>query len=69
MNETTTLAGETLDFVIFRTLGRVDETLLNQTYDLNPELAEYGTVLPAGVVVKLPQQPTTQETPTLHLWD
>lgn len=69
MNETTTLDGETLDFVIFRVFGRVDEHLLEMTYQLNPELAEYGTVLPAGVVVILPPHPTTHENPTIHLWD
>lgn len=68
MNETTTLDGETLDFVIFRVFGRVNEGLLEQTYQLNPDLAEYGTVLPVGVVVKLPEVPATQENPTIHLW-
>ena len=68
MNETTTVDGETLDFVIFRVYGYVNDQLLEQTYQLNPELAEYGTSLPAGVVVKLPEMPAIQENPTIHLW-
>ena len=67
--ETTTLDGETLDFVVFRIHGRVDEALLSATYDLNPELAEYGAVLPAGVAVKIPPIKESAEVPTLKLWD
>ena len=68
--ETTTLEGETLDFVIFRVHGRVDEALLSKTFDMNPELAEYGTVLPAGVIVKLPAiDNSVTEVPTVKLWD
>ena len=69
MNEETSIDGDTLDEIIFRGLGRVDERLLEETYDLNPELAEYGPVLPEGVVVKLPPVPASVETPTIHLWD
>ena len=69
MKQTTTLQGETLDFVIFRSFDRVDEELLDRTYQLNPELAEFGTALPEGIVVKLPDTPASTEKPTLHLWD
>ncbi len=69
MNEETSIDGDTLDQIINRALGRVDERLLEATYDLNPELAEYGPVLPEGVVVLLPPIPTALETPTIHLWD
>ena len=69
MPQTTTLQGETLDFVIFRVFGRVDDKLLDQTYQLNPELAEFGTTLPEGIIVKLPDMPASTEKPTLHLWD
>ena len=69
MKQTTTLQGETLDFVIFRSFGRVDAELLDQTYQLNPELAEFGTTLPEGIVVKLPDMPASTEKPTQHLWD
>ena len=67
--ETTTLDGETLDLVIFRIHGRVDEALLSATYNLNPELAEYGPVLPAGVVIKIPPIEESVEIPTVKLWD
>ena len=69
MNEETTLDGDTLDQVIYRALGRVDESLLEQTYLLNPELSEYGPVLPEGVIVKLPDSPAETVTPTIHLWN
>ena len=69
MRQTTTQQGETIDFVIFRSLGRLDEELLDQVHQLNPELSEFGTALPEGLVVKLPDPPASTEIPTLHLWD
>lgn len=69
MRQTTTQQGETIDFVIFRSFGFVDDELLDQTYQQNPELSEFGTALPEGIVVKLPDVPTSTEKPTLHLWD
>ena len=69
MNEEKTIEGDTIDYLIFRAFGRVDEKLLDDTYELNPELSEYGTTLPAGVQVKLPDTPASIENPTIHLWD
>ena len=69
MNAEKTVEGDTIDYLLFRVFGRVDESLLDQTYELNPELAEYGTTLPAGVQVKLPDTPASIENPTIHLWD
>ena len=69
MNEEKTIEGDTIDYVLFRVFGRVDESLLEQTLALNPELSEYGPTLPAGVTVKIPEVPATTEAPTVHLWD
>ena len=69
MNEETSIDGDTLDQIIYRALGRVNEQLLDETYALNPELSEYGPVLPEGVVVLLPPAPTAIAVPTIHLWD
>ena len=69
MNQTESLEGETLDFVVFRSFGYVDSELMDKTYRLNPELMEYGIVLPAGTIVILPELPKSTEKPTLHLWD
>lgn len=69
MNEMITLQHETLDFVIFRFFSRVDQDLFNQTYELNPEISEYGVILPEGIPVKLPVAPASSEKTTLHLWD
>lgn len=69
MNEERTIAGDTIDHLLFRVFGQVDESLLDQTFELNPQLSEYGTVLPAGVTVKLPDTPASVVNPTIHLWD
>ena len=68
MNEAQTIEGDTIDYLLFRVFGRVDEALLEQTFELNVELSEYGPTLPAGVTVKLPEVPATTEAATIHLW-
>ena len=69
MEETRTLQGETIDAVLYRVYGFVNELLLEQVYTLNPSLPEYGLVFPLGVTIILPQTPAAREIPTVHLWD
>ena len=35
----------------------------------NPGLAAYGPVLPAGIIIHLPEQKQTEEPKTVRLWD
>ena len=69
MDEATTQENDTLDSVIFRSLGIVTDELLEEAYTLNPDLADYGETLPAGVVVKLPPLSTVAVKPTIKLYD
>ena len=61
--------GDTVDALCWRHLRRT-RGVVEQTFELNPGLAEYGAILPHGLAVKLPEpvsEPTT--VPTVNLWD
>ncbi|SAI47410.1 Phage Tail Protein X [Bordetella ansorpii] len=61
--------GDTLDALCWRHLRRT-RGVVEQTYELNPGLADAGPILPHGQLVELPE-PTTEPTtvPTVNLWD
>ena len=69
-NGATALAGETVDAICWRMLGRTRD-VTEQVLDLNPGLAALGPKLPAGTVVTLPDTadlaPAVLE--TINLWD
>ncbi|MFM2482796.1 tail protein X [Celerinatantimonas sp. YJH-8] len=62
----TTHDDDVLDRICYAYYGR--ENAIVGVYEANPGLAEYGVLLPAGIVIKLPEltEPTTQGT---ALWD
>lgn len=70
MTTATALAGETVDAICWRVLGRTRD-VTEQVLALNPGLAGLGTALPAGTVVTLPEltalAPEVLE--TIQLWD
>lgn len=49
-----TCAGDTVNVLLFRETGRSDDEAEEALWALNPGLAEYGPILPAGVIVRLP---------------
>ena len=55
-----TLEKDTLDLVVYRTIGVVNETLLEEAHDLNPTISNYGATLPFGISIIVPDRPTTQ---------
>jgi len=69
--EVRALQGETVDGLCWRVLGRtrgVVETVL----DLNRDLAQYGPILPHGLLVELPDevpQAAQSGAERLQLWD
>jgi phage tail protein X len=69
---TTTLAraGETVDEVCWRELGRT-AGVTEQVLALNPGLAALGPTLPAGTPITLPEPPALapQIRETVNLWD
>lgn len=62
------MQGDTVDLLCWRYYGRtagVTEAVL----EANPGLAEHGPVLPNGLEVELPDQPTQPAATRLQLWD
>jgi phage tail protein X len=62
--------GDTLDALVFRYLG-AGGGYVEQALALNPDLAAFGAVLPAGTVVNMPaatQAPATDQG-SISLWD
>lgn len=70
MTTATALAGETIDAICWRVLGRT-QGVTEQVLELNPGLAALGPKLPAGTKVTLPDladiAPAVLE--TVKLWD
>lgn len=66
--QVTTRQGDVIDQIALKFYGRTDkvtETIL----DANPHLADLKPILPAGVVITLPDLPTTPTQPRLKLWE
>jgi len=63
----TTREGDTADFIAWKIYGtsRPTEAMLNA----NPGLADYGTLLPAGIEVTLPEVEAPGKTEGVRLWD
>jgi phage tail protein X len=49
------IAGDSVNLLLYRELGRCDDAAEEILWRLNPTLAEYGPVLPAGVWVIVPE--------------
>ena len=61
--------GETVDALCWRALART-QGVVEATLQLNPGLADYGPVLPARLLVNLPDTTNSTATrPTVKLWD
>ncbi|KVX18239.1 phage tail protein [Burkholderia ubonensis] len=69
--EVRALQGETIDSLCWRVLGRT-RGVVEAVLDLNRDLAQYGPVLPHGLLVELPDEvPQTAQSGAerLQLWD
>lgn len=62
------LQGDTVDALCWRHYGRT-AGVTEQVLDANPGLAEHGAVLPMGLEVELPDQPTQPVKRRVQLWD
>ncbi|WP_295855149.1 tail protein X [uncultured Xylophilus sp.] len=63
-----TVQNESVDALCWRVLGRTGG-VVEATLQANPGLAARGPLLPAGVLVELPETPAAPERPTVKLWD
>jgi phage tail protein X len=67
--EVRTQQGDTVDGLCWRQFGRT-AGLVEKVLEMNAGLADYGPILPQGLVVQLPDKPATTPTaPLLQLWD
>ncbi|KPA99305.1 tail protein X [Pseudomonas asplenii] len=55
MRRVRSVAGDSVNLLLYREQGRCDDGMEEALWRLNPRLAEYGAVLPAGVWVTLPE--------------
>ena len=69
MTTVTSIAGETVDLICRRHYGG-ESGYVEAVYDANRGLAAYGPILPAGVVIVLPEvDAITQPDTAFRLWD
>jgi len=61
--------GDTVDWLVWTHYGRQDGGRVVAVLEANPGLAGYGPVLPAGLLIALPDLPETAETGGVRLWD
>ncbi|QMV14722.1 tail protein X [Vibrio spartinae] len=61
--------GDLVPQLLWLSLGRDDDEAEEALYLINPGLALYGPVLPAGVEIKLPILPELVPTMTVNIWD
>ncbi|WP_065259226.1 tail protein X [Pseudomonas bananamidigenes] len=55
MRKVRSMAGDSVNLLLYRETGRSDDAAEDALWQLNPTLAEHGPVLPAGVWVVLPE--------------
>ncbi|MFJ4197021.1 tail protein X [Pseudomonas sp. NPDC089534] len=58
MRKVRSVAGDSVNLLLYREAGRSDDQAEEALWALNPTLAEQGPVLPAGVWVTLPELDT-----------
>lgn len=68
MNIYRTRQGDTVDGVCWKHYGRTAETV-ESVLRANPELADHGPVLPAGLLIALPETPAPERQTLIRLWD
>ncbi|MCR4465839.1 tail protein X [Burkholderia sp. SCN-KJ] len=69
--EVRALQGETIDALCWRVLGRT-RGIVEAVLDLNRDVAQYGPILPHGLLVELPDevpQAVQSGAERLQLWD
>ena len=62
-----TRQGDILDRICREYYQRVD--VIPQVLEANPHLSDYGAVLPAGIVIELPEVSQPVDNSTVKLWD
>lgn len=66
MTDYRTSDGDMVDAICFDHYGT--ETMTDAVYLANPGLADHGPLLPRGLLIKLPDQPTAPSVQPKRLW-
>lgn len=61
--------GDTADYIAWKQYGSQDGQIVEQLLEANPGLADLGPVLPAGVLITLPDITPATDTTAVRLWD
>lgn len=61
--------GDTADYIAWKYYGNQDAGTVEALVDANKWLADRGPVLPAGLVINLPEIKTPATTQGIKLWD
>lgn len=61
--------GDTADYIAWKYYGNQDAGTVETLLDANNGLADRGPVLPAGLVINLPEIKTPATTQGVKLWD
>lgn len=69
MIEYRTSQGDTVDYVAWKQYGTTGNGVVETLLNANKGLADLGPVLPAGVVIQLPEIDTTAKATGVKLWD
>ncbi|WP_339476179.1 tail protein X [Pseudomonas sp. RL_5y_Pfl2_73] len=70
MRRVRSIAGDSVNLLLYRELERCDDAAEEALWRLNPLLAEWDPVLPAGVWVVLPEVELKPVAPTpVSAWD
>lgn len=64
-----TSTGDTVDLIAWRQYGTQGARVTERVLEANPGLADYGTELPPGVSVTLPDLVTIATEQGVRLWD
>lgn len=61
--------GDTADYIAWKHYGTQDGQVVERLVDANPGLADLGPLLPAGVIINLPELEAAGVTEGVKLWD
>lgn len=61
--------GDTADMIAWQFYGTTDGQVVERLLQANPGVADYGPVLPSGVIIILPELPAVGQTKGVRLWD
>ena len=64
-----TKEGDMLDEIAYRYYGSTNNKVVENIIDANFGISNYGPILPAGVLIELPEVKQTIEKRKVKLWD